>query len=269
MDRPEQRRRRADSLVLASPFVGTLDPSKLRNIEVVWEAEDLLVVSKPAGMPVHGGEKSGTDLLRVLAEVAPHRYHLAHRIDRATSGLVALTKTAEQAGALQRDWHLADKVYLAWVLGAPPKRWENRNPVGTTGRKKPAQTDFIRVWLRPKTATEPASALVLARLRSGRMHQIRQHLQADGYPVLLDPRYGDFAANREWKRRYPGGPRKGLFLHHARLRLPPKWRPRHHLAAPIPRAWWSTFEAHGLTPDAFDERIDRSLGATLPEATET
>ena len=216
-----------------------------REIEVLHRDEDLLVVNKPPNVPSHGGAGLGVTktLLELLKDDVMAGFGLVHRLDRDTSGVVALVRGAERraaaAEAFAKD-DVVDKTYDALVEGVPE---EAQGVVdlpladpghGTRGRVdstdgKPARTSW--------TVVERFDGA--ARLRvvphTGRTHQIRLHLAAIGHPLLVDPLYGRRAG---WRMVDPkGGPAARLSrtpLHAASLTLPhPVTGARIHVAAPL------------------------------------
>jgi 23S rRNA pseudouridine1911/1915/1917 synthase len=171
--------------------------------EIVWEDEHLLVVDKPAGLVVHPGAGHAGDTLvdalrgRVAGGPAD-RPGVVHRLDRGTSGLLALARSQE---AWERLSDLVrrrafERTYLALVRGRPrSRRGRIEAPIGRdrhdptrvsldTDTPRDAVTEFEveRLW--------PDHALLRVRLETGRMHQIRVHLAAIELPVAGDPVYG-------------------------------------------------------------------------------
>lgn len=198
---------------------------RLQRVSVLFEDDDLLAVAKPPGIAVHGGagetKKTLLDIL-TAAYAAPVPLTLAHRLDRGTSGVLLLTKRPELAKVLMGLWPSAEKTYLAVALGRidDPIRVDRALEDGD-GRARSAATRFTP--RRPLTMLAPETTLVEAVLETGRTHQIRRHLASIGHPVLMDDRYGDFAANKAWARavRDAGGTKpKHLMLHARRLALP-------------------------------------------------
>ena len=169
----------------------------------------VLVIDKPAGVPVHAGPgggpnlEQGFDSLRFGWKRPPA---LAHRLDRETSGCLVLgrhPKALRRLGKLFSSGHV-EKTYWAWVTGAPAEEaglidapllkhstraggWAMR--VDEQG--KPAATRY-RVLER----REDGSAWLECRPLTGRTHQIRAHLAHLGCPVVGDTRYGGPAAPR-------------------------------------------------------------------------
>jgi len=181
-----------------------------------------VVVAKPAGLVVHPGpgHAHGTlvhGLLERFPEIAtvgdPARPGIVHRLDRDTSGLLVVARTAEAytglVGALAaRD---VDRRYLALVAGelASPRGVVDA-PIGRSTRQRTRMA--VREAGRPaRTGYEvraawPAAGVSLleCRLETGRTHQIRVHLAAIGHPVVGDGAYGG--------RRLDDGPSRP-FLH--------------------------------------------------------
>ena len=178
-------------------------------LRVVFEDEHLLVVDKPAGLVVHpaAGNRDGTlvnallhhcgDSLSGIGGVA--RPGIVHRIDKDTSGLLAVAKTdvAHEGLAKQFAAHSIDRRYLAIVTGVPKasdgtvdaplaRSAANRKKIAIVEgcRGKRAVTHWRRI------AVLRDSALVECRLETGRTHQVRVHMASIGHPLLGDPVYG-------------------------------------------------------------------------------
>ena len=161
----------------------------------------MLIIDKPAGLPVHAGPRGGASLedhLDALRFGLPRRPALAHRLDRDTSGCLVLGRHRQALARLGRLFAegRVEKTYWAIVRGAPAvlegiveaplaKRNERRgwwmqvDPSGqsavTAYRTLGTSGDLTWLELRPRT---------------GRTHQIRVHCAAVGCPVLGDPVYG-------------------------------------------------------------------------------
>ncbi|MCA3244815.1 MAG: RluA family pseudouridine synthase [Alphaproteobacteria bacterium] len=184
-------------------------------LEIVYEDAVLLVINKPAGLTVHPapGNHTGT-LVHALLHHCGHqlstengadRPGIVHRLDKDTSGLLVVAKTAQahrylarQFAAHGRDGRLHRR-YLALVRGAP--RATQGTIVGNIGRHPTLRlpravvatggkfaTTHYHVLQRFGPAPHPAALLEL-QLETGRTHQIRVHLAHLGHPVLGDPLY--------------------------------------------------------------------------------
>jgi 23S rRNA pseudouridine955/2504/2580 synthase len=225
----------------------------LRSVAVVYEDDRWVAVSKPAGMAVHGGAgETGRTLIDLIAECYDGAVdvHLAHRIDKETSGLVVLAKSKAEAQALQAAWDRVEKRYLAVVLGkiAGPLTLDRPLPE-KDGRPQSALTRVrpLEFWSR----LEPAVSLVEAEIVTGRTHQIRRHLAGAGHPVLMDDKHGQFKANKAWARALRDQLDlrvKHLCLHSWRAVLPRSDGNKLTLEAPWPAAL--TALAEGLRADS-------------------
>ncbi|HUZ09525.1 MAG TPA: RluA family pseudouridine synthase [Acidimicrobiales bacterium] len=219
--------------------VGPVMPEPDVPVDVVHADPDLVVVDKPAGLVVHPGAGRhdrtlvGGLLARFpdLAELSaagvcdPRRPGIVHRLDRGTSGLLAVARTEPAYRSLvsQLSERSVERRYLALVRGQPEEdrgvvdapigrsaRTPTRMAVSAQGRS--ARTRF-RVLAR---YDEPVrSALLALALETGRTHQIRVHLAAIGHPVVGDDRYG----RRRGDQLEAGLPEGRLFLHAGRLGL--------------------------------------------------
>jgi 23S rRNA pseudouridine1911/1915/1917 synthase len=188
--------------------LSVLEPEALapRQVElaVVYEDEHLLVVDKPAGVVTHPtpGQTSGTLvhglLTKGIAGGEAERPGIVHRLDRDTSGLIVVTRSAEAHRAMQAlvRRRALEREYLALVRGHPrSRRGRIEAPIGRD------RVDPTRHSLDTATPREAVThfeverlldehALLRVRLETGRTHQIRVHMEAIGLPVSGDPVYG-------------------------------------------------------------------------------
>lgn len=177
-------------------------------LDIYYEDDDLLVVNKPKGMVVHpaNGNESGTlvnalmyhckgSLSGINGEIRPG---IVHRIDKDTSGLLVVAKNdkAHEGLAAQFKEHSVTRVYNAIVYGnLKNDEGDIDAPIGRhkTDRKKFCVTEVnsksafthYKVLERLKGFT-----LIECRLKTGRTHQIRVHMQSIGHPLAGDPVYG-------------------------------------------------------------------------------
>lgn len=174
-------------------------------IDVRYEDDWLLVVNKPPGQVSHPAARnpSGT-LLNALLAHAARRWtpSLVSRLDKGTSGVVIVAKSKAAHTALQALAHAngIEKDYLAIVAGRPPARgtidlaldrdpWDRRKVTVRDRGGVPSVTRFARM----RSVATPEGghlSLVRCRLVTGRMHQIRVHLAARGWPIVGDATYG-------------------------------------------------------------------------------
>lgn len=183
----------AGEAFIAGGFLDTLEQL------ILFEDAAILVLNKPAGLPVHGGSGLSFGAIEALRRMRPGTdLQLAHRLDRDTSGCLLFAKSRSHLLALHRALRerTVKKRYDVLVFGTWPRRLgsvqlplekyllasgERRVRVSATG--KPSRTDFA------VRATAPGASWLEARLHTGRTHQIRVHAQASGHPVVGDIKY--------------------------------------------------------------------------------
>jgi RluA family pseudouridine synthase len=219
-----------------------VDPDRPAALEVLAENDLCLVLDKPPGLPCvpdRAGRTSGVH--GMLPSIRPDEdLRIAHRIDRYTSGCLAIAKGIEGARWLDLCFRerRAEKAYLALVEGVvrrdafpitralgPDRKRPGKVTVVAAGQKRSrdAHTDIEVV------ERFAAHTLLVARPRTGRGHQIRAHLRSIGHPIVGDVDYGSKGPlhlsdiKRGYKAR-TGAVEKPLlermFLHAHRIRLP-------------------------------------------------
>jgi len=178
-----------------------LDPQKL----ILWADPHLLVVIKPSGLlTLPDGYHPDLPHLRAVLEPSQGRLWIVHRLDKDTSGVIILARSAEAHRRLNTQFQESrvKKVYHALVAGNPG--WDTltvdkplRAGVGHHHRTivdelqgKPALTMLcvLQRFTRPGYADY---SLIEALPKTGRTHQVRVHLYTVGFPILADPLYGD------------------------------------------------------------------------------
>lgn len=168
-------------------------------MDILHHDAHIIVINKPAGLSVlPEGWQPEASYLRQLLEEKYGQIWVVHRLDKVTSGVMVFARTAEAHRELNRQFerHEVGKVYHAIVEGLPP--WDEhtaRHMLQTNvGRKhrtvvvhkrgKNSETNF-KVLNRGQV-----EALIEARPKTGRTHQVRVHLSALGFPLLGDVLYG-------------------------------------------------------------------------------
>jgi len=228
-------------------------------IDILYRDETLLAVNKPAGLPVHRS-KMVNDAERYLVDVLREQIggdiHLAHRLDRATSGVLLVARSGEAAAALGEQFMGRDvaKQYLAVVRGWPePAEDVIDYPLPgarDTGPRREARTRYrqlatTEVPIALGRYPQQRYALVLAEPETGRFRQIRKHLAHIHHPVIGDCQHGRSDHNRLYKQHF-GCHR--MLLHAWRLDF------RHPLSgaamtldAPLDHAFAALLERFGWT----------------------
>ena len=174
-------------------------------LDVLYEDDHLLAINKAAGMVVHPAYRHRTGTLingllwRARTWPVDQRPSLVGRLDRLTSGVLIVAKTAAIHRAMQRAT-TSIKDYLAVVYGRPKPRGtldvriagdpdDRRRIVVSPAGGVASVTRFERLaWV---AAPGAGLSLLRCRLVTGRRHQIRVHLAANGWPLIGDPVYGE------------------------------------------------------------------------------
>jgi 23S rRNA pseudouridine955/2504/2580 synthase len=248
------------------------DAEMMRSL-VIHEDDRLIAINKPAGLAVQGG--TGTSrhvdgLSRALVGPEAEKPRLVHRLDRDTSGVLVLAKSAGVAAALGRLLRERDleKTYWAVTVGTPHpleaqlRGWmiKSEGPGGEKERMRAAAhgekgavhavTEYAVISNAGQTA-----AWVALKPVTGRTHQLRFHMAEIGCAILGDRKY-------VCDRPDPGGVAAGLHLHARALRLPAAGGGRPlELVAAMPPHMVETFGVLG-----FDERQARDPFAALERA---
>jgi 23S rRNA pseudouridine1911/1915/1917 synthase len=248
--RPAASVRAGETILLRRP--APIEPEVPRRFDVLYEDASVLVIDKPAGLPMHTTAKFWRNTLTaLLRERYPNEsMEVAHRIDRETSGVLVIARGHAVASFLTQAFarRVVDKTYLALVKGQPPDAGRIDQPIklldtpthvmmGPAADGLPAVTSF-RVLRRYAD-----HALCEAKPETGRQHQIRVHFQGLGHPIVGDKLYGagealfmracDEGVTPELLAAFDGLPRHALHAH--RLTFPhPESRQPLTVESPLP-----------------------------------
>lgn len=221
-------------------------PAPAREFPLLFEDEHLLAIDKPAGVAVHGGSGVSFGVIEQLRQARPQAkfLELVHRLDRETSGILLVAKKRSALVHLQDQFRDREtgKTYLALVSGGWPANKkvidqplhkyllaDGERRVKVVGKDDP---DGMRsITLVKVQSTFAGFSLLEVTIKTGRTHQIRVHLAAQGHPIAGDDKYGDFERNKELQKQGL----KRMFLHAWRLQFDhPASGERIALQCPLP-----------------------------------
>ena len=181
-------------------FPGVTEPEVNGRVEILHEDEALIVLNKPAPLPMHAGGRFYRNTLQHLLNAVyyPQKPHPAHRLDANTTGLVLVTRTRHFAGRLQPQFAhgRVEKRYLVRVQGHPPDdTFACDAPISAQSGETGSRTVYWDAGLTARTEftvrqrLADGTSLLEARPFTGRTHQIRVHLWHLGFPVCGDAVY--------------------------------------------------------------------------------
>jgi 23S rRNA pseudouridine955/2504/2580 synthase len=256
--------------------VSKADAQMMRDA-VIYQDEYLIVINKPAGLPTQGGSKQTrhVDGLSVaLQGDFPEKPRLVHRLDKDTSGVLALARTPAIASKLTEAFRHKNtrKIYWALVAGVPtPYLGEIKyGLVKAPGRGKSGEGEkMIAVHPRDVDATPGAKRAqtlyaTLYRVGSraswvamepitGRTHQLRAHMAEIGHPIIGDGKYGGSGQENlgdGWGAQLGGIISKKLHLHARMLRFEhPVTKKIISVMAPLPDHMKHSWDTFGWTED--------------------
>ena len=207
---PSYQLQHGDRVCLTFPAprpLDTLQPEKVA-LDILHEDSHLIVLNKPAGMLVHPANRVnvGTLVNALLAHCRAdlsgiggvERPGIVHRLDRDTSGVLVVAKTdvVHRGLAVQFEKHSITRQYVAVVCGTPTKTAGTIDAQIARSRRDRRRMTTVETGGRPAVThyevleAYPKFGLVQLTLETGRLHQIRVHLQHIGHPVAGDAIYG-------------------------------------------------------------------------------
>lgn len=230
---------------------------------VLYKDKNIIVVNKPAGLAVQGGNKITRSLDGMLDGLRfgyEERPRLVHRLDRDTSGCLVLARTANVAAKLGKAFASRDmeKIYWALVNGEPDPLsgkidlplLKKENPKAQASGKNSEYEIMMVDEEGQKAVTEYRTIDMLGRKFSlmelrpltGRTHQLRVHMQAIGCPIVGDHKYGGATESGEAL-----GVENKLHLHARQIMIPPMLGGKPiTVTAPLPEHMKKSFEVLGI-----------------------
>lgn len=195
----------------------------MKEIPIVYENDEILIVNKRAGLAVQGGEGVKNPLDVVLGEQLGVKVYPVHRLDKETSGLLVVAKTSAAAhlwtgliaaGQVKKEYQalcfgLVQGMNPASALGKTGRLTQR---VQVAGAGKTAETFYQVAEIFPVAemvpladqgvdlGNNPLFSLLNLTLGTGRTHQIRIHLAQAGCPILADDKHGNFKVNKLVKK---------------------------------------------------------------------
>lgn len=224
------------SVEMEAPVKLVAEPNKLIEVPLIFKCVDYLIVNKPSGMVVHQGEGHGSaDTLvngllaryKEIREVGgdPIRPGIVHRLDRGVSGVMVVARTPEMYEHLVKQFadHTVYKEYAALVVRTPSASSGTIDaPVGRSetgsanidedGKEAITEYEVLKSW--------NSCSLLKIVTKTGRMHQIRVHLNHIGHPILGDEWYGNSSSAKATEDRQASAKSsdgKRLMLHARKL----------------------------------------------------
>jgi len=216
----------------------TSDRKPSVDLLILFQDAWLVAVDKPAGMLVHAGrepEPAAQVAMKVVRDRLDRFVYTIHRLDRPTSGVLLFALDPEVQRAMQGAFRAGrvTKTYRALVRGEAPDAGTIDLPLTKSDADpalRPCCTRFRRL-----SCPTPGLSLLEVKPATGRMHQIRRHLQAIGHPIVGDYLYGEAAFNERVAAEH--GVDRMMLMAHALAFAHPVTQEALTIAAPLAEAF--------------------------------
>ena len=187
----------------------------IESIEIIFEDDFIVVVNKPNNFIIHESHYARnireTTLLEFLEQQLGFPVYPAHRLDRKTSGIILLLKAKENVSQFQELFTSGNiqKTYYAIVRGYSPEKGIIDSPVKNddTGIYKDALSHYesvssIELNIPVHPYDNSRYSLIKLKPQTGRMHQLRKHMNKINHPIVGDYKYGDRFHNRMFETEF-------------------------------------------------------------------
>ncbi|MDQ6647349.1 MAG: pseudouridine synthase [Pseudomonadota bacterium] len=244
-------------------------------LDILYQDDALIAVNKPAGLAVHRSKMVGNAeefLIDLLREQLGNSVYLAHRLDRATSGVLLVARNKDIAAALGEQFMGREvrKQYLVVVRGWPDPQEDLIDYAlpgsRETGPRREARTSYrqlagIEVPIALGRYPQQRYAMLLAEPETGRFRQIRKHLAHIHHPVIGDCQHGRGDHNRLYKQHF-GCHRMLLHAWRVHFRHPSTHAPM-MIEAPLDPAYAALLQRFDWPQPPFDAICSTAPGPTV------
>jgi len=220
------------------------------KIEIVFEDDLMIAVNKPNNFLIHQSHYARNiieiTLLQKLESQLGYPVYPLHRLDRKTSGIIILLKDKSRVAEFQDLFSskTIQKTYYAIVRGFSPASGQIDSPVkeDDSGIYKDALTKFetlaqIELPIAVNLHNTSRYSLIKLMPQTGRMHQLRKHMNKINHPIIGDPKYGDRFHNRMFEKEFGS---TYLLLHARQIEfVHPVSKQQMELAADFTETWKS------------------------------
>lgn len=195
--------------------MNTSSQPHIEKIEFVYEDEYIIAINKPNNYLVHQSEYAGNlneqSIVEFLIDQTGSMLHPIHRLDRKTSGILLFAKDKTNINSFQQLFQNngIQKTYLAVVRGFSPENGTIDTPIKNEDSNvyrdalteyKTLQTAELDIAVHPYDKSR--YSLVKLFPKTGRMHQLRKHLNKISHPIIGDYKYGDRFHNRNFEENF-------------------------------------------------------------------
>ena len=223
-------------------------------LKILFEDTYVIAVHKPNNILVHHSAMANNQLeeksmVQLLQDQLDKKYFPVHRLDRKTSGIILFSKQKEYVSKFQALFmsNVIKKKYIGLVRGFIPESGKIDSPV--KGRDANVHKEALTYFERKETYKVPIKvgpyensrySLVELSPKTGRLHQLRIHMNKISHPLIGDPKYGDRFHNRMFEDQFQN---EALFLHAKTLSFThPYTNKQLHLITDYPDNWKRVIE---------------------------